>query len=285
MYLSHEIRSIYRYNEGAKLAGVLYFHRISDRRMGGISRKNFSMFRKLCGEKALQNVVIVTNMWEDVHPEIGEAREAELKEDNMFFKPALDKHAKIARHDNTCASAERIIRSLLNKPYVPLCIQQELVDEKKEITETSAGQELNRDLNEQIERHKLEMRELNDSMEQAMWADDPETRGELEIDTKKLRELIEKLQNDSDRLESDYKKEKARFEVLMQQKEKEAREEMERVRAQYQREIERLTHSETSPTSQHQKQAKINELREKVRNTRPNIFSRFGGWVDRVTGS
>jgi len=33
------------YENGKKLAGVIYFHRISDFRVGGISRRNFKMFR------------------------------------------------------------------------------------------------------------------------------------------------------------------------------------------------------------------------------------------------
>ena len=40
-----------------KLSGVIYMHRISDFKMGGISRRNFHMFRSLCGEKTLKNVV------------------------------------------------------------------------------------------------------------------------------------------------------------------------------------------------------------------------------------
>ncbi|OCH83803.1 hypothetical protein OBBRIDRAFT_742684, partial [Obba rivulosa] len=37
------------YENGYKLSGVIYIHRISDFRMTGVSRRNFTMFRKLCG--------------------------------------------------------------------------------------------------------------------------------------------------------------------------------------------------------------------------------------------
>jgi hypothetical protein len=43
-----------------KLSGLIYVHRISDVLMGGISSRNFRMFRKLCGDDTLKNVVIVT---------------------------------------------------------------------------------------------------------------------------------------------------------------------------------------------------------------------------------
>ena len=38
------------------------------------------MFKKLCGKDALQNVVLVTTMWDEVDQETGKARENELKE-------------------------------------------------------------------------------------------------------------------------------------------------------------------------------------------------------------
>ena len=53
-------------------------HRISDFRVGGIAKRNFNMFRKLCGDETLRNVVIVTNMWGEVSPAQGAAREREL---------------------------------------------------------------------------------------------------------------------------------------------------------------------------------------------------------------
>jgi hypothetical protein len=89
-----------------KLSGLIYVHRISDVRMGGISSRNFRMFRKLCGDDTLKNVVIVTNTWSEVGQAKGEMREAELK--NKFFKPALDKGAQMLRHDNTVQSAHNI---------------------------------------------------------------------------------------------------------------------------------------------------------------------------------
>ena len=55
------------------------------------------MFRKLCGDSTLQNVVIVTDMWGGVNPQVGGAREAELVREGIFFKPVLDKGAQIAR--------------------------------------------------------------------------------------------------------------------------------------------------------------------------------------------
>ena len=43
----------YRYKRDIKLAGILYFHRISDNRVAGTPLKNIRMFQKLCGKKHL----------------------------------------------------------------------------------------------------------------------------------------------------------------------------------------------------------------------------------------
>jgi DNA repair exonuclease SbcCD ATPase subunit len=174
--------------------------------MTGMSRKNFGMFRKLCGDAALKNVVIVTNMWGEVDPDVGNAREIELATEDIFFKPVLDKHAQMIRHENTISSAERVIRLILGNHPLPLRIQEELVNEHKALPETSAGEELNRELNAQIEKHQQEMRTLRDEMHQAMRDKDEETRRELEIEIQRMQAKVEDLQNDSKRMASDYKR-------------------------------------------------------------------------------
>lgn len=50
-------------HSGRKLSGQICMHCIIDVRMGGVSRRNMNMFRKLCGDETLQNVALVTNMW------------------------------------------------------------------------------------------------------------------------------------------------------------------------------------------------------------------------------
>ena len=189
-----------RYEQKIKLAGVLYFHRISDVRMSGTPVKNFKMFRKLCGESALRNVVIVTNMWGGVDHQVGERREAELKGKDKFFKPVLEKHAQMTRHEDTIESAQRILRLVLHNHPLPLRIQVELVDEGKELHETSAGEELNQELSAQIRKHKKDMRALEEQMQQAMRDKDEEIRMELEEETKKMWDDIKKAQNEAERL-------------------------------------------------------------------------------------
>ena len=162
------------------------------------------MFRMLCGENALQNVVIVTNMWGEVDPEVGNRREAELRD--HFFKPVLDKGARMARHENTVLSAEKIIRLILGNHPLPLRIQEELVNENKTIFETGAGEELNRVLIAQIKKHQEEMRALREDMEQVMNDKDEEVKRALEYEMRGLQDKIEGLESDRGKLVSDYKR-------------------------------------------------------------------------------
>jgi len=216
---------MYRYGQlGLILSGVLYFHRISDLRMGGAQTRNFRMFRNLCGDSALTNVVIVTNMWGGVEPEVGDAREAELVGEDIFFKPVLEKGARMARHENTIPSAEAIIRLLVNNHPLPLQIQTELVDDGKDIVETSAGQELNRELNDQIRKHQEDVRVLAEELEQATREKDEETKNELEVEARRMHEEIRRFENEASRLASEYRREKSEFQAHLVEMERARRE-------------------------------------------------------------
>lgn len=133
--------------------------------MGGISTKNFRMFKRLCGEATLQNVIIVTNMWGNIDMKVGEAREAELISEDIFFKPAVDKGAKVMRHFNTHESAKNIVRQVLGNQPTVLQIQAEIVDEKKDILQTAAADELDRQLKEVMEKQRLEEERVRAEME------------------------------------------------------------------------------------------------------------------------
>lgn len=142
------------------MAGVIYIHRISDFYPGGMSVRTFNMFRKLCGESALKNVVIATNMWSELSEDFGSVREAQLRWDDAFFKSVLDQGGLMLRHSNTSASAHAIIAQIINNHPLPMQIQQELVDDKLAIGQTEAGQGLIRELERRAQRNKQEMDEL-----------------------------------------------------------------------------------------------------------------------------
>jgi hypothetical protein len=219
------------------LAGVIYMHRISDIRVGGVSRRNFNMFRRLCGEKTLKNVVIVTNMWSRTDLEVGEAREAELASRDIFFKPVLNMKAQMVRNDNTLDSARAILRRIIKNHPVALRIQEELVDEHKDISQTEAGEELNRELMEQVRRHQVELKKLKEEMTAAIKEQDEETRRELEEEYRKLHAEMTRVQDDSQRLAFDYIAEKARLEERLQRAAENAKRDLENQEREYQKQI------------------------------------------------
>ncbi|KAI0789968.1 P-loop containing nucleoside triphosphate hydrolase protein [Abortiporus biennis] len=222
------------YEQGFKLNGLIYMHRITDFKMGGISRRNFNMFRKLCGDDTLQNVLIVTTMWGLVDKEMGEARERELMSDERLMKPVIDKGARMVRHDNDVQTARNIMFMMLNNRPMALQIQKEIIDEKKDISETAAGVELDRELAALAKKHRDELVSIQKDMEQALKEKDEETRKELEACRKEVQSNMDNINKDRERLSKEFAQEKDRAEKRMQEvrkeltAEKKAREEREK---------------------------------------------------------
>ena len=227
-----------RYQEGSKLAGIIYIHRISDERFTGMSVRNFRMFRELCGESSLKNVVLVTNMWGKVEPGVGEARERELSD--IYLKPALDKNAQLARHYNTTQSAHDIIRRIMKNDPAPLRIQEELVDEGKNIEDTAAGEAINEEINRLIKRHEAEMSTLRDEMAQAIKDKDAETRKELQEESRKLQAQVDKMKADSVSMTAKFDEERKNMAASMARMEEDARVEREKAQAEHTRQINEL---------------------------------------------
>ncbi|KAI6025177.1 hypothetical protein BKA83DRAFT_90419 [Pisolithus microcarpus] len=148
------LTSIAAYLSNTYEQGILYMHRISDVRMSGTSKRNFRIFRELCGESTLSNVLIVTNMWGN-------------RLSDKLFKPVLEKGARLLRHDNTEASAHAILRNLISSQTATLAIQHEIVNQRKDLAQTAAGSELTRLLKEQAQRYDDEITELHGELELA----------------------------------------------------------------------------------------------------------------------
>lgn len=178
--------------------GVIYLHRISDIRVGAASRKNFDLVIKLCGEARLAHVAIVTTMWDEVEKKVAIARETQLKGDDLLFKGAIAKGAKMFRHDNTVGTATTVIAYLVKKRKTTLQIQEELVDRQAELTQTTVGRLLQSDIDTLIVRHEEELRELKTEMVSAIEAKDVTSRQELEQTREELEQKLRTLRGDKD---------------------------------------------------------------------------------------
>ncbi|PCH42115.1 hypothetical protein WOLCODRAFT_137708 [Wolfiporia cocos MD-104 SS10] len=197
------------YTKRDKVDGVIYMHRISDNRMGGTALGTYRLFMKICGEEAMKNVMIVTNMWNNVEQPVGEAREEELR--TRFFQDAVLHHARMSRHNDTRESAHQILKSMLANQAEVLRVQTEMVDENKTVLETGAGVELERELNALAEKHERAMKELLASMTAHAMAD---TAAAVAAEKEATKQELEKLQKKLEEIE----RERAKLpEVLAQE--------------------------------------------------------------------
>ena len=174
--------------------------------MGGISNRNLKMFKKLCGEDALKNAIVVTTRWDDIPEKDREAmgkREDELmKTQGKFFEPLIAAGGQYLRHDNTYGSARRIMNQLLDNDPVALQIQVEMREGKK-VEETAAGTELTAEMNKLVENHENEKKDMRKEIEKAIAVKNEESRKVLEAERTRKRKDMEKWETEKKRLAGD----------------------------------------------------------------------------------
>lgn len=147
--------------------------------MGGASVRAFSLFEKICGNAAMRNSVIVTNMWSHPLDRDEVAREAQLKTE--FFRTALDNGAQIARRGGIGPeSALAIIQLFLNFPPVQLQIQRELAVLQLSLDETQAGALVDQNLKVRLQRQERERIELEEELQAAYEDRDKRAQEQLE---------------------------------------------------------------------------------------------------------
>ena len=169
--------------------------------MTGTSVRNFQAYQELCGVEAISNSVIASTMWSRIEPSTGARFERELESKDKFFKPAIDRGAKFIRHLDTETCAHDIIRELLGKEPKPLRVQQELVDENKQVFETAAGEALMRDIAKAEQKHQQELLEVRKELEEAREQHESmATQQELEEELARLEEVKKLLASEKAKL-------------------------------------------------------------------------------------
>ncbi|MCJ1478523.1 hypothetical protein MMC13_007203 [Lambiella insularis] len=119
--------------------------------MVGSALKNLQMYRKLVWRKGLQNVILASTKAQLVRdPAEAEYRHRQLE--TVYWKDMIEENSKVWRYDGEQATALAIVRSIMANHPRALQIQQELVDERKNLLQTAAGAEINSEL--QAERQK-----------------------------------------------------------------------------------------------------------------------------------
>ena len=164
-----------------KLAGFIYLLEISERRMYAARRKSLEIFRKLCGDEALRNVVLGTTKWDEIRLEIGQQRERELKD--IYWKEMVQQGSVIMRVHTDSSSAWEIVNRILQNDAVDFVRFQERL--QKTISDTEAGK---------LEELEGLRKQLLAEERTANMGDGQLRQNELEEIRKRMRETVDEIQ-------------------------------------------------------------------------------------------
>lgn len=192
------------YRSSVKLSGLIYLHRISDNRMAGTPYKNLRMFGELCGDTAMNHVILVSTMWGRVKADIGNQREQQLKEN--FWKPLIDKGSRVDRlkqppnERDWPAEAWRVVGQLVSESQKrdAVLLQEELVNLELKLNETEAGKTLYTSLQKLLADQKESLKSLLAQLEKS--DSDPKLKKELEKEYKKIQSQFQKTFEEAKRM-------------------------------------------------------------------------------------
>jgi hypothetical protein len=172
------------------LGGVIYLHDISQTQMLGTTRKNFDMFRKICGDEAAASVILGTTKWAEVRQGVGERREQQLIE--AYWRDMIAQGSRVRRYGGTSESAWDIVYCILDRleRSEALQIQHELVNLQQYIPETDAGQTLRYTLQQLLEMQKKIAEEL---AAQAAGGNDAHVQAKLEEHRNQMRMTLKQI--------------------------------------------------------------------------------------------
>jgi hypothetical protein len=222
------------YSFDIKLAGILYLHRVTDIKMGGVASSNLRMFKKLCGERFYPRVTLVGTMWDVVDRATAEARETELKRKDDFWGRMIKGGSQVRRHWNTRESAMDILDGLIgdgrtNDAPTHMRVQTEMVKDGLTVEETSAGQEVLSKILEERKDYEKKLKTAVQEMKEALEERDTQAAIEIQKEKEKWEAKLNKGYEDQAKLN-------VKFEDMVRQQ-REKFEEMERKEAKLKSEL------------------------------------------------
>lgn len=155
------------YKADMRLSGIIYLHDISDTRMTNSGLLNLNMFRNLCGDHNLKNVILATTKWGVTPLQDARRREKDLTSDTRFWRPMIAAGAVVRRFENSPESATDLVKKILDKgqKIVPT-IQQEVVDGTK-LADTQAGAVIEATIARLQKQHDQEKQALLEEVQRA----------------------------------------------------------------------------------------------------------------------
>ncbi|KAH6895963.1 P-loop containing nucleoside triphosphate hydrolase protein [Thelonectria olida] len=189
-----------QYEVGLELKGIIYAHRITDIRYAGSAVKTFEIFKRICGEDALSNVLLATTLWNKIDEVTGASRERELRRD--FWAYMLGRGSQMSRFHGDRTSAVALISQLIVKNPVVLRLQHEMINEGKKLHETEAGSYVDKDLNSLRHKYLAELDSL-EKLRKQLQDNDREMRRQLGLDLDREREKLRKAEEEQAGLHAD----------------------------------------------------------------------------------
>lgn len=170
-----------QYKSGIKLKGIIYIHRISDIKYTGSAVNTFEIFRRLCGDEALGNVMLVTSHWNKVTRSEGSDRERQLRSD--FWSYMLMRGSKLSRFHGDRDSARGLVSQILMNDPVVLALQREIIDQGLDLNKTEAGSYVGKGLGDRQDRYQSELRTIKGRLAEPQVS--PQEKRQLEQDRDK----------------------------------------------------------------------------------------------------
>jgi hypothetical protein len=188
---------------GMPLRGILYLHKITDNKMTDASQGHLHLLRKIVGDDAFTNVILVTTMWNTLRREDRQRalqREQELIDN--FWSPMIDRGSYVAQFNGTPKSAYPLIYQLADQQGVVLDMQKEILDQDRSILETSTGATLAQKLEDDHEAYQLKLFSLQDELDQKQREQPPDKVEikRLKHEIKSTERVLEAISNSVDRM-------------------------------------------------------------------------------------
>ena len=167
--------------------------------------RNLHMFKRLCGDQNLSNVVMATCQWERVLEADGIERERQLKETKNFWGYMVERGSQVHRHYNTRESALKLIDGLVrgttSRPRIVLDIQAQMVDEGKDLASTGAGQAIDDAISKERDRFAKQIAESQADLKEALASRDRETAEILRQHQEEMNARVRKLDTEHSALQ------------------------------------------------------------------------------------
>lgn len=149
--------------------------------MCGSHRRGLDIFKALIGEEAYPGVVMASSMWNRAKPAEAEARQGQLTGTTGCWGDLVAGGARVMRLGSNPQQARNIVQHFIDQDLVmKLSIQHQLLDLQLELWQTDAGEVLNAQLAEELQRLQCRMDDVEKKLDATPKKHDGECVMEME---------------------------------------------------------------------------------------------------------